>query len=147
MTREEVTKLMAILGVFYPVRNEIDARTQVNAWHAILQHYDYAIAERAVFRFASNDSRQYGTFPSIGSIVKAINDEISDATKPIYEIAKKIHYGRPHEELSEKAQAMIDEKTYNFWLNMDAEEYANVGYYALIERMARQNKRLTDGED
>lgn len=147
MTKEEVTKLMAILGAFYPVKNTSDARVQVNAWYALLQKYDYEIAERAVFRFAGNDNRQYATFPSVGTIIKTINDEAADITKPIYEIAKKIHYGRPYEELSDRAKVMIDEKTYKFWLKMDAEEYASIGYYALIERLASKQKRLSDGKD
>ena len=45
---------------------------QVNAWHMILQKYDFDDAKEAVLNFAEHDTREYATFPAVGLIVNEI---------------------------------------------------------------------------
>lgn len=70
MTKRETTKILTILRAFY--KTDQDAVETVNAWHTILEGYDYQVAEVAVRNFAKNDTRDYQTFPGVGQIVRQI---------------------------------------------------------------------------
>lgn len=137
---------MAMLGAFYS-GGKNDPRIQAHAWHLILGKYPYDVAESAVLHFAENDTREYATFPTVGTIVAEIKAEQMRIDKPIREIVKAISYGRTYEQLSEDAQRNITEEHYNEWLNMDAEEFANkVSIFTNILKSSRllENK---DGQD
>lgn len=124
MTKEETVKIMAMLGAFYS-GGKNDPKIQAQAWHLILGKYPYGIAESAVLNFAENDTREYATFPTVGTIVAEIKAEQRRIERPIKEIVKAISYGYGYEQLTEVAKRNITEEHYNEWLNMDAEEFAN----------------------
>ena len=125
MTKEETVRIMAMLGAFYG-GGKTDPKAQASAWHAILQKYDYKIAERAVLNFAENDVRDYATFPAVGKIVQAIKSEVATINAPINQIIRNIAYGRAYSLLSDNAKNLISEEKYDEWLQMDAEEFSSV---------------------
>jgi hypothetical protein len=139
MTKEECVKILAVLGSFYG-GGKTDPKSQVNAWFRILEKYPYEIADKAVFKFAENDVRDYATFPAVGKIVKAIREEEKTRNAPIKEILMSVSYGHEYDALSDGAKALIDCETYGTWLSVDAEEFAsNMPAYttALIGRQGR----------
>lgn len=121
MTKEETIKIMAMLGAFYSGGNN-NPKLQAEAWHLILQKYDYHIAECAVLKFAEDDTREYATFPAVGKIVAEIKAEEKRRKAPIGEITYSLQYGKPYESLSDNARLIISEEVYNEWLSKNAEE-------------------------
>ena len=138
MTKEETVKIMALLGAFY-AGGKNDPRTQAQAWYMILYKYDFDIAQSAVLRFAENDTREYATYPAVGSIVSAIKAETVARNKPVEEIIKGVSYGTGYERLSADAQKLIPADTYAEWLKVDAEEFQrNASKYGEILRGRRE---------
>ena len=123
MTKSETIKILAMLGAFYS-GSKNDAKLQAEAWHLILQKYDYQAAQQAVLNFAENDVRDYATFPAVGVIVKEIRDQQMREARPIREVIRGISYGKGYLELSTEAKNMISEEKYNEWLAVDAELFA-----------------------
>lgn len=123
MTETETIKILAMLGAFYG-GGKTDPKAQVNAWHAILQKYPYAVAEKAVFDFAENDVRDYATFPAVGKIVQAIKQEQNRAHRAVDDIIVNISYGRDYESLSSDSKQIMSKSVYDNWLSVDAEEFA-----------------------
>lgn len=134
MTKEETVKIMAMLGAFYS-GGKNDPRMQAQAWHLILQKYEYIDAEAAVLRFAENDTRDYATFPSVGKIVEAIREETKVREKPIKEVLRCVTYGKSYGELDIEARKLISADEYNTWLNIDPMVFAeNLRNYERILR-------------
>ena len=121
MTKEETVRIMAMLGAFY-AGGKNEPKVQAQAWHLILQKYDYKIAENAVLNFAENDTREYATFPAVGKIVEEIKAEEYRRKKPVGEITYSLQYGKEYQSLSKEAKYLISEEVYNEWLNKDAAE-------------------------
>lgn len=124
MTKTETIKIMAMLGAFYS-GSKNDPKLQAEAWHLILGKYPYRVAEQAVLHFAENDTREYGTFPTVGTIVAEIKTEQARIDKPVREIIMNISYGREYAQLTNDAKAIISEESYDEWLSMNAEEFAS----------------------
>lgn len=74
MTKQDVTKLLAILCAYYG-KPKSDAADMVNAWHILLKDHDYTVAEQACIEYAKNDRREYAQFPTIGNILASIEEE------------------------------------------------------------------------
>jgi hypothetical protein len=143
MTKEETIKILAMLGAFYG-GGKTDPKAQVNAWHCILNKYDFKEAERAVLRFAENDVRDYATFPAVGKIVRAIKEEHQRNRAAVNEVIRSISYGRGYESMSNEAKALISEAGYNHWLGVDAEDFANRSN-ELASFLQREQLKLTGG--
>lgn len=142
MTNDETVKIMALLGAFYGA-GKSNPEVMAEGWYAILEPYDFEIARRAVLNFAKNDTREYGTFPTVGNIVKEIENEMAKEQAPINEIVRAVSYGWGYEQLSAEAKQLIGYTKYNDWLKMDAEEFANkAGTFAGALKTSR--KRLLD---
>lgn len=124
MTKEETIKIMMMLGAFYS-GSKNNAKMQAQAWHMVLEKYDYLTAQKAVLNFAENDTREYATFPAVGVIVKEIRMQQQREARPAREVIRAISYGRGYEQLSKDAQAIISEDKYNEWLAIDAEEFSS----------------------
>lgn len=134
---------MAILGAFYS-GGKNDPKQQAQAWHMILEKYDFETAKSAVLKFAENDTRDYATFPAVGKIVEAIREEEKHNAKPYNEIKMAISYGRDYESLSEVSKSLIDKGEYNYWRSKDAlwfEQNAHQLYESLGKRI-EDNRRL-----
>lgn len=72
MNKKEVAQILAILKEYYPKDFvSTDLQTKVEAWHLILQDYDYKLTQSAVVSFVSSDLN--GFMPSVGQIVDKIN--------------------------------------------------------------------------
>ncbi len=142
MTEKETIQIMAYLGAFYGA-GKSNPEVMAMAWHQILKDYDFKVAERAVFRFAKNDVREYATFPAVGKIVQAIEEEMREQQAPITEVVRAISYGWSYNQLSKEAQANITKEHYDDWLNMDAEEFANKANI-LAGTLKIAQKRLTE---
>lgn len=123
MNKTETIKIMAMLGAFYS-GGKNDPKLQAEAWYLILGKYPYRVAEQAVLHFAENDTREYATFPTVGTIVAEIKAEQARIDRPIKEIVRSISYGRDYAQLTDYARAIINEESYNEWLKMNAEEFA-----------------------
>lgn len=123
MTKEETIKIMAMLGAFYG-GGKTDPKMQAEAWHLVLNKYDYRMAEQAVLHFAENDIRDYATFPAVGKIVDEIRKYKVKLEKPIKEIITSVWYGKDYKELSNGATLLIEESIYNSWCEMTPEEFA-----------------------
>lgn len=146
MNKTECIKIMAILGAFYS-GGKNDPKAQAAAWYLILGKYDYRIAEQAVLHFAENDTREYATFPTVGAIVTEIKATQWRIYQPVNEIIRCVSYGKDYMQLSDRAKRLISESTYNEWLAMDAEVFAeNIPKYR--EALKDNHQRLlTDGQD
>ena len=68
MTKAETAKLIAMLKEYYPRDYEsTDIVSRVNAWHVILQDYDYKEATAALLAFVATDLK--GFAPTVGQII------------------------------------------------------------------------------
>ena len=140
MTKAEAIQAMAILAGLYG-QGKGNPEVMAESWYLILEPYDFEIAKRAVLNYAKNDTREYGTFPTVGNIVKEIESEMRREQAPIKEIVRAISYGWGYDQLSKEAKANITQEHYNDWLNMDAEEFANKAN-ALAGTLKAQKKLL-----
>ena len=124
MTKQETIQIMAMLGAFYGA-GKSNPEIMADGWHLILEPYDFDIARRAVLNYAKNDVRDYASFPTVGNIVKCINDEIAKDEAPVKEVVRAISYGWGYEQLSKDAKELVTPLRYDEMLKMDAEEFAN----------------------
>lgn len=74
MTKTETIKILTILSAFYG-QGKSDTEIMANAWHVVIGEYEYYIAERAVYNYVRNDTREYASFPSPGNIIDEIEKE------------------------------------------------------------------------
>ena len=123
MTKGETIDIMAMLEAFYG-QGKGNPEIMAEGWYLILEPYDFEVAQKAVLSYARNDTREYGTFPTVGNIVKEIENEMAKEQAPINEIVRAISYGWQYEQLSADAKQLIGYTKYNDWLKMDAEEFA-----------------------
>lgn len=123
MTKEETIKIMAMLGAFYGA-GKSNPEIMAEGWYLILEPYDYQIARQAVLNYAKNDTREYGTFPTVGNIVKHIEEEMAREQAPINEVVRAISYGWGYDQLSKNAKELISPERYDAWLDMDAEDFS-----------------------
>ena len=140
MTKKETIQIMAYLSAFYGA-GKGNPEIMAEGWYLILEPYDFEIAKRAVLTYARNDTREYGTFPTVGNIVKCIEEEMRKDQAPIKEIVRNISYGRDYSMLTADAKSLISEERYNSWLKMDAEEFANKSM-VIAETLKSERKRL-----
>lgn len=140
MTKKETVQIMALLSAFYGAGKGYP-EGMAEGWHLILEPYDFQLAKMAVLNYAKNDTREYGTFPTVGNIVKYIEEEIRKQKAPISEIVRAVAYGWSYGQLSENARNNISEDHYNEWLKMDAEEFANRAS-ALAGTLRSEQKKL-----
>lgn len=124
MTKEDTVKIMAMLGAFYGA-GKSNPEVMADGWYLILEPYDYDMACRAVLNYAKNDVREYASFPTVGNIVKCINDEIAKDEAPIKEVVRAVSYGWGYDQLSKDAKELVSPIRYEEMLKMDAEEFAN----------------------
>lgn len=124
MTKSETIQIMAMLGAFYGA-GKSNPEIMAEGWYLILEPYDFDVAKRAVLAFAKSDTRDYATFPAVGKIVQAIENEMAKEQAPINEVVRAVSYGWGYEQLSAEAKQLIGYTKYNDWLKMDAEEFAN----------------------
>lgn len=144
MTKKETIELMAMLSAFYGA-GKGNPEVMAEGWHMILQPYDFEIAKKAVLNYAKNDTREYGTFPTVGNIVKEIEAEMSKARAPVNEIVRAVSYGWDYAQLSGEAKATITEERYKEWLSMDAEEFSGkAGILAQSLRASRAKLLAAD---
>lgn len=144
MTKEETVKIMAMLGAFYS-GGKNDPKIQANAWHLILEKYDYDDAAAAVLKFAENDTRDYATFPAVGRIVAEIRKEAMRKKDLVKEVIHSISYGKAYSDMSDDAKLLINEETYHKWSLINAMDFAaNSDRYAEILRR-RQTMLLESG--
>lgn len=140
MTKKETVQIMALLSAFYGA-GKSNADVMAEGWYLILEPYDFGVAQRAVLTYAKNDTREYGTFPTVGNIVKCIEEEMRKEQAPIKEVVRAISYGRSYDQLSADAQSIISEERYKTWLKMDAEEFSNKAHI-MAETLKSERKRL-----
>ena len=140
MTKKETIQIMAYLSAFYGA-GKGNPEIMAEGWYLILEPYDFEIAKRAVLTYAKNDTREYGTFPTVGNIVKCIEEEMRKDQAPIKEIVRNISYGRDYSMLTADAKALISQERYDAWLKMDAEEFANKSM-VIAETLKSERKRL-----
>lgn len=124
MTKAEAIKLMAVLSGLYG-SGKGNPEVMAEAWYLILEPYDFEVAKKAVLNYAKNDTREYGTFPTVGNIVKEIEAEMRREQAPINEIIRAISYGWGYDQLSKEAKELVTPLRYDEMLKMDAEEFAN----------------------
>lgn len=140
MTKEETIKIMAMLGAFYGA-GKSNPEVMAEGWYLILKPYEYAMAYKAVLNYAKNDVREYASFPTVGNIVRCIEEEMAKEEAPIKEIVRAVSYGWGYDQLSAEAKQNITQEHYDDWLKMDAEEFANKAN-VLAGTLKRKRKRL-----
>ena len=141
MTKSETIQLMAILGAFYGA-GKANPEIMAEGWFMILEPYDFQIAQKAVLNYARNDVREYASFPTVGNIVRCIEEEMRKEQAPVKEVVRAISYGWGYDQLSEEAKKNITEEHYNDWLKMNAEEFANKANVLADTLKAQRIKRL-----
>ena len=141
MTKSESIQIMALLAGLYG-QGKGNPEIMAEGWYLILEPYDYEMARRAVLTYARHDTREYGTFPTAGNIVRCIEDEVRKAQAPIKEIVRNISYGRTYDMLTAEAKTFISEERYDSWLKMDAEEFANKSMAITETLRSESRKRL-----
>lgn len=122
MTKDEVVKIMAMLGQFYG-GVKANPREMAQAWYLVLNEFDYKVAQVAIINFVKNDTRDYNTFPTVGKIVDAIRTETKSRAKPIREIKMAISYGRSYDQLPDECRRIISKIEYGVWSQMNAEQF------------------------
>lgn len=142
MTKEETVKIMALLGAFYGA-GKSNPEIMAEGWYIILGSYDYEIASRAVLTYAKNDTRDYASFPTVGNIVRCIEDEMAKEQAPINEVVRAISYGWGYDQLSKDAKELITPLRYDEWLKMDAEEFN--GKVGEVRDSLKSKKKLLKG--
>ena len=143
MTEKETVQVMAMLEGFFGM-GKGNPEIMAAAWHLVLKDYDFEITSKAVIEYAKNDTREYASFPTVGNIVKCIEDEKRKEVAPINEVTRAISYGWHYDQLSKEAQANISEEHYNDWLKMDAEEFQTKANILAGTLKKKQQKRLTE---
>lgn len=144
MTKSETIQIMAMLGAFYGA-GKSDPKIMADGWYLILEPYDFETARKAVLEFAKRDTRDYATFPAVGKIVQAIEEEMRKEQAPINEIVRAVSYGRSYDQLSDVAKRNINETHYEYWLNMDAEEFSKCANI-LADSLKGNRKKLVNGD-
>jgi len=124
MTKNETIQIMALLGAFYGA-GKSNPEVMAEGWYLILEPYDYEMACRAVLNYAKNDTREYASFPTVGNIVKCIEEEMAKEQAPVNEVVRAISYGWDYDQLTKEAKELITPLRYDELLKMDAEEFAN----------------------
>lgn len=117
MTKKETIKILAMLSAYFG-QGKADPQEMANAWHLILKDYNYAIAQKAVVEFARNDTREYCTFPPVGSIVRAVEAQGKLANR-VFNTA--FHNGE-YKDMPNGAKRLITESEYETLLNMSQDE-------------------------
>lgn len=117
MEKHEVTKIMAILSAFYG-QGKADAETMATAWSYILGPYDYNAAQRAVLKFAKQDTRDYATFPAPGVLVKLIEEEQGLYKRVFNKMFNRVAW----DALSQDEQSVVKREDYE-WGRMQEPEY------------------------
>lgn len=145
MTKNETLMILAMLNAFY-AGGKNDPQVQVNAWHMILQKYDFDDAKEAVLNFAEHDTREYATFPAVGLIVNEIRKVQKSRKDVIAEIMVGVSYGRAYDMLSNKAHMLISERLYTEWLNMKADDF-QVKSGTLKQVLQQRQKQLGGADD
>lgn len=141
MSKAETIQLMAMLGAFYGA-GKANPEIMAEGWFMVLEPYDFQIAQKAVLNYAKNDVREYASFPTVGNIVRCIEEEMAKEQAPIKEVVRAISYGWGYEQLSKEAKQNISEENYDTWLKMDAEEFANKANTLAGTLKANRTKRL-----
>lgn len=141
MSKAETIQLMAMLGAFYGA-GKANPEIMAEGWFMVLEPYDFQIAQKAVLNYAKNDVREYASFPTVGNIVRCIEEEMHKEQAPIKEVVRAISYGWGYEQLSKEAKQNISEENYDAWLKMDAEEFANKANTLAGTLKANRTKRL-----
>lgn len=140
MTKKETIQIMALLSAFYGA-GKGNPDIMADGWFLVLEPYDFEIAQKAVLNYAKNDTREYASFPTVGNIVKCIEDEMRKEQAPVKEVVRAISYGWKFDQLSKEAQNLIGEERYKTWMKMDAEEFANKAM-VMAETLKSERKRL-----
>lgn len=143
MTKKETIGLMAMLSAFYGA-GKGNPEIMAEGWHMILEPYDFDTAQKAVLNYAKNDTREYGTFPTVGNIVKEIEAEMRKEKAPFTEIVRAVSYGWDYSHLSKEARGNITESNYKEWLNMDAEVFSS-NAKVLAQSLKEKQKKLVSG--
>ena len=133
MTLHETIQIMAMISAYYG-QGKSDAKSMARAWHIILKDYDYLTTEQAVVQFAKTDTRDYGTFPSVGQIVAAIERE-KKMPRLIHNMATMNNL---YSNLPDRAKELISES--------DFERIREVEYEEALNYIKRNNKSLLGGE-
>lgn len=137
MTKEEVGKVLALLTAYYGQGRTFDVRQMVEGWYYVIGEYDYNTAKRAVVEFARNDTRDYASFPTAGSVRKAIENECNVPNK----IFAKIRANTPYERLTQKERRYISEKAYEKALKLREEQLLD-SHKTIIEYMRGNERNL-----
>lgn len=145
MTKNETLMILAMLNAFY-AGGKNDPQVQVNAWHLILQKYDFEDAKEAVLNFAENDTREYASFPAVGLIVNEIRKVQKSRNDVVSEIMVGVSYGRSYDMLSDKAHMLINAKLYEEWLNMKADDF-QIKSGTLKQVLQQRQKQLGGAND
>lgn len=140
MSKAETIQLMAMLGAFYGA-GKANPEIMAEGWFMILEPYDFKIAQKAVLNYAKNDVREYASFPTVGNIVRCIEEEMRKEQAPVKEIVRAISYGWGYDQLSKDAKMLISDERYKTWLKMDAEEFSNKAHI-MSETLKSEQKRL-----
>lgn len=144
MTKPETIMILSMLGSFYS-GGKNDPKMQANAWHLILQKYDFETAKAAVLNFAENDTRDYATFPAVGKIVQAIREEEKARMKPLYDIKMSISLGRKYDDMEPYCKSLISRTMYDEWLKMDAEQFEHETPKFMEMLKGENSKRMIAG--
>ena len=136
MTKQETAKLIAMLKEYYPRDYEsTDIVSRVNAWHVILQDYDYKEATAALLAFVATDLK--GFAPTAGQIIdkmQFINSTVNELTEneawALVSRATRNGYYKAEEEfnrLPEQVQRVVGNPAMiKAWSQLPAEEVETV---------------------
>ena len=113
MTREETARVLAMLYCYYTDRRHIDPDDMVDAWHAILEPYEFQTVREAVARFARNDKREYPSFPTPALIINGVARQDESDRKKLSGVIVHLVNNRPYEKLTPPQRTVITEADYN----------------------------------
>lgn len=124
MTEKETVKALTLLSSFYG-EGKAEVNIMVKAWHELLADYEYFVVRRAIFNFARNDTREYASFPTPGTIVMEIENEQSTYSG-IYNALLNDQWNGNYEKVPDYIKQLFSADQYDRFMALEYQERLNL---------------------
>ena len=121
MTKKETAEIVKLMNAYFRRTGSATVGTMIDAWHEALKDQDFARTRRAVVQFAKNDRRDYPTWPAVGQIIAAIEDEKKTENRPVMMAYSGLCKGSDYESLPREVRDRLTPEKYAEFMRLDAE--------------------------
>lgn len=124
MTEKETAKALTLLSAFYG-EGKAEVYLMVKAWQELLADYEYFVVRRAIFKFAKNDTREYASFPTPGTIIMEIKNEYSTYSGIFNALLNDQWHGN-YEKVPDYIKQLFSADQYDRFMALDYQERLNL---------------------